>query len=61
MAAKGVSVAAENMQAAESLIRDVDMASQMVSFTKNNILVQSATAMLAQANVLPRSVLQLLG
>jgi flagellin len=61
MAAKGVSVAAENMQASESLIRDVDMAAQMVSFTKNSILVQSATSMLAQANVLPRSVLQLLG
>jgi len=61
MAAKGVSVAAENMQAAESLIRDVDMASQMVSFTKNSILVNAATSMLAQANVLPRSVLQLLG
>jgi flagellin len=60
MAAKGVSVAAENMQAAESLIRDTDMASQMVTYVKNQILVQSGTAMLAQANVLPRSVLQLL-
>jgi flagellin len=59
-AAKGVAVAAENMQAAESLVRDQDMAAGMVSFTKNNILVQASTAMLAQANVLPRSVLQLL-
>jgi flagellin len=60
MAAKGVAVAAENMQAAESLIRDTDMASQMVSYTKNSILMQSSTAMLAQANLKPRSVLQLL-
>jgi len=60
MAAKGVAVAAENMQAAESLIRDTDMASQMVSYTKNQILMQSSTAMLAQANLKPRSVLQLL-
>jgi len=60
MASKGVAVAAENMQAAESLIRDTDMASQMVSYVKNQILVQSGTAMLAQANILPRSVLQLL-
>jgi flagellin len=60
MAAKGVAVAAENMQAAESLIRDTDMASQMVSYTKNQILMQSSTAMLAQANLKTRSVLQLL-
>jgi len=60
MAAKGVSVAAENLQAAESLIRDTDIASQMVDYVKNQILVQSGTAMLAQANLLPRSVLQLL-
>jgi flagellin len=60
MAAKGVAVAAENMQAAESLIRDTDMASQMVTYTKNQILMQSSTAMLAQANLKPRSVLQLL-
>jgi len=60
MAAKGVAVAAENMQAAESLIRDTDIASQMVSYTKNQILMQSSTAMLAQANLKPRSVLQLL-
>ena len=60
MAAKGVAVAAENMQAAESLIRDTDMASEMVEFVKNQILVQSGTAMLAQANLKPQSVLQLL-
>ena len=60
MAAKGVAVGAENMQAAESLIRDTDMAAQMVSYTKNQILMQASTAMLAQANLKPRSVLQLL-
>jgi flagellin len=60
MAAKGVAVAAENMQAAESQIRDTDIAEQMVSYTKNQILMQSSTAMLAQANLKPRSVLQLL-
>ena len=60
MAAKGVAVAAENMQAAESLIRDTDIAAQMVDCTKNSILMQSSTAMLAQANLKPRSVLQLL-
>jgi flagellin len=61
MAAKGVGVAAENLQAAESQIRDVDMASEMVDYVKNQILVQSGTAMLAQANTQPQSVLQLLG
>jgi flagellin len=60
MAARGVAVAAENQQAAESLIRDTDIALQMVSYTKNQILMQSSTAMLAQANLKPRSVLQLL-
>ena len=60
MAAKGVAVAAENMQAAESLIRDTDIAAQMVEYVKNSILMQSSTAMLAQANLKPRSVLQLL-
>jgi len=57
----GVGVAAENMQAAESTIRDTDMASQMVDYVKNNILVRASTAMLAQANTKPQSVLQLLG
>lgn len=52
---------AENLQAAESRIRDLDMATEMVNFTKNNILQQAATAMLAQANQAPQSVLQLLG
>jgi flagellin len=61
MAAEGVAIAAENMQAAESLIRDTDMASETVQFVKNQILVQSGTAMLAQANLQPQSVLQLLG
>jgi flagellin len=60
-AAKGVSIAAENMQAAESLIRDTDMAAQMVEYVKNQILLQSGSAMLAQANLKTQSVLQLLG
>lgn len=51
---------AENLQAAESRIRDVDMAKEMSEFTKNNILQQAATAMLAQANQQPQGVLQLL-
>lgn len=53
--------AAENLQAAESRIRDLDMAEEIMDFTKNNILQQAATAMLAQANMAPQSVLQLLG
>jgi flagellin len=53
-------VASENTSAAESRIRDVDMAKEMMSFTKNNILSQAAQAMLAQANQLPQGVLQLL-
>jgi flagellin len=57
---KGLLVAAENMQSAESIIRDTDMASEMVNFTKNNILVQAGTAMLAQANIKTQAVLQLL-
>jgi len=59
-AVKGLDVGAENLQAAESRIRDADMASEMVDYTKNAILVQSATAMLAQANTKTRTVLQLL-
>jgi flagellin len=50
----------ENLTAAESRIRDVDMAKEMMAFTKNNILSQAATAMLAQANQQPQQVLQLL-
>ena len=53
-------VAEENMTAAESRIRDVDMAKEMMSYTKNNILVQASQAMLAQANQQPQGVLQLL-
>ncbi|MBI3396335.1 MAG: flagellin [Spirochaetia bacterium] len=59
-AAKGLMVAYENTQASESRIRDTDMAEESVNFTKNQILVQSGTAMLAQANIRPQSVLQLL-
>jgi flagellin len=61
MAAKGIAIAAENMQAAESRIRDVDMASEVVEYTKNQILNQAGSSMLAQANVRTQSVLQLLG
>jgi flagellin len=53
-------VAQENMSAAESRIRDVDMAQEMVQFTRNQILLQAGTAMLAQANAAPQVVLQLL-
>jgi len=60
MASKGVAIAAENLQAAESRIRDVNMASEMVEYVKNQILMQSNTAMLAQANTKTQSVLQLL-
>jgi flagellin len=59
-AVKGIDVGAENLQAAESRIRDADMASTMVEYTKNRILVQAGTAMLAQANQRTQSVLQLL-
>ena len=61
MAARGVAVAAENLQASESRIRDTDMASEMVNFVKNSILSQANTAMLAQANMSTRTTLQLLG
>ena len=60
MASNGVTVAAENLQAAESQIRDTDMASMMVEYTKNQILTQSGTAMLAQANSQSQNVLALL-
>ena len=60
LAAKGVNIAAENTQAAESRIRDTDMASEMVEFTKNSILTQAGTAMLAQANNQSQTVLALL-
>jgi len=58
---KNLDNAAENIAAAESRIRDADMAKMMTEFTKNSILFQASTAMLAQANALPQSVLQLLG
>ena len=60
MAAKGVDIAAENTQAAESRIRDTDMASEIVEYTKNSILTQAGTAMLAQANSQSQTVLGLL-
>lgn len=59
-ASKGLMNAYENIQASESRIRDADMAEEMTEYTKNQILVQSGTAMVAQANARPQSVLQLL-
>jgi flagellin len=61
MTAKGLMTAFENVQAAESRIRDADIAEEMVEFTKNQVLVQSGTAMLTQANLKSQSVLRLLG
>ena len=61
MASQGVAIAAENLQAAESRIRDADMASEMVNYTRDQILSQAGNAMLAQANTRTQSVLQLLG
>ncbi|PKA24206.1 flagellin, partial [Leptospira sp. mixed culture ATI2-C-A1] len=58
--AKGLMGAYENMQASESRIRDADMAEEMVALTTKQILVQSGTAMLAQASLRPNSVLRLL-
>ncbi len=59
--ANNLSTMAENLQDAESTIRDTDIAEEMMAYTKNSILVQSAQAMLAQANQIPQGVLQLLG
>ena len=59
-AIRGIDVGAENVQAAESRIRDADMANEMVGYTKNRILAQSGNAMLAQANQKTQQVLQLL-
>ena len=56
-----LAVTIENYVASDSVIRDVDMAKEMTTFTKNQILVQSATAMLAHANMLPQNVLTLIG
>jgi flagellin len=61
MAVKGVDNAAENLQAAESQIRDTDMAKEFVEFTKNQILSQSAASMTAQANMRSQLVLRILG
>lgn len=60
-AQEGVAVAAENLAASNSRIADADIAQEVVDFVKNQILIQANTSMLAQANVLPQSVLQLLG
>jgi flagellin len=60
LAAQGISTAAENLQASESLIRDTDMASAIVDYTKNQILTQSGTAMLAQANTQAQNILSLI-
>ncbi|MDR1893544.1 MAG: flagellin [Spirochaetales bacterium] len=58
-AVRGIDVAAENLQATESHIRDAEMASEMVEFVKDQILLQTSTAMLAQANQTAQSVMQL--
>ncbi len=58
---RNLGVSIENLSASESRIRDTDMASEMVNFTKNQILQQAGTAMLGQANAIPQSVLRLLG
>lgn len=60
-ASANLAVSVENLSASESTIRDVDMAFEMVNFTRNQILMQAGTAMLAQANLLPQNVLALLG
>ena len=60
IAQKGIDNAAENLQSSESKIRDTDMASEMVEFTKNQVLTSAATAMLAQANTSSQNVLSLL-
>jgi flagellin len=60
-AGANLSTTVENVQAAESVIRDVDMAAEMITFTKNQILLQAGTAMLAQANMAPQVVLSLFG
>lgn len=60
-AAANLATTIENVTAAESVIRDVDMASEMTTFTKNQILLQAGTAMLAQANMAPQQVLSLFG
>ena len=59
-ASNNMATTKENLQAAESRVRDVDMADEMMSYTKNNILLQASQAMLAQANQQPQGILQLL-
>jgi len=59
-ASNNMSTTKENLQAAESRVRDVDMADEMMNYTKNNILLQASQAMLAQANQQPQGILQLL-
>jgi len=59
-AVRGLDIGAENMQASESRIRDTNMASQMVTYTRDQILTQAGTAMLAQANQAAATVLQVL-
>jgi flagellin len=60
-AGANLAVSIENLAASESAVRDADMAYEMIAFTKNQILLQAGTAMLAQANMAPQVVLQLLG
>ncbi|MCR4940307.1 MAG: flagellin [Treponemataceae bacterium] len=60
LASQGIATAAENLQASESLIRDTDMASTIVDYTKNQILTQAGTAMLAQANTQAQNILSLI-
>ena len=60
-AAINLSISIENIAASESTIRDVDMAFEMVNFTRNQILMQAGTSMLAQANMIPQNILALLG
>jgi flagellin len=60
-ASANLQITAENLTAAESVIRDVDMAAEMTNFTKNQIFMQAGTAMLAQANMAPQNVLSLFG
>jgi flagellin len=61
IASANLAVSVENLAASESAIRDVDMAFEMISFTRNQILLQAGTAMLAQANIAPQNILALLG
>jgi len=60
-AGANLAITIENISASESTIRDVDMAAEMTQFTKNQILLQAGTAMLAQANMIPQTVLALIG